>query len=146
MNAKAILDRKGNEVVTIGPDATMKEAMAAHIENKVGALVVTEPNGTVVGIITERDIFRLAHARSCKIMDIKVGDVMTKEVIIALPDDDLEYLKSLITENRIRHLPAMEQGQLCGLISIGDVVRQQSEEAHVEAHLLRDYIQGTYPK
>ncbi len=145
MDAKTILARKGSDVVTTRPELTIREAMAGLIDNKVGALVVVDNDEAIVGIITERDIFRLAHRQAGQIMDIVVSEVMTKDVIIALPDDDLEYLKCLITENRIRHLPVMEEGKLCGMISIGDVLRQQTEEMHVEVHLLRDYIEGRYP-
>lgn len=145
MDAKTILDRKGRNVVTIGPGATIREAMGALIENAVGALVVVDDQLKIVGIITERDIFRLAHARECRIMDIPVSEVMTKEVIIAMPSDGVGYLKGLITENRIRHLPVMEQGNLCGMVSIGDVIRQETEEMHFEVHFLRDYIEGKYP-
>lgn len=145
MDAKTILDHKGHEVVTIGPGATIKEAMGALISNAVGALVVVDDQDAIVGIITERDIFRLAHAKECKIMDIPVSEVMTKDVIIALPNDSVGYLKGLITEKRIRHLPVMEQGKLHGLVSIGDVIRQETEQMHYEVHFLRDYIEGKYP-
>lgn len=145
MEAKRILDSKGSHVVTIRPQATIKQAMGALIDNAVGALVVVDDKDAVVGIITERDIFRLAHAKECEIMDIPVSEVMTKEVIIVLPTDSVDYLRALITENRIRHLPVMDQGRLCGILSIGDVLRELTEAMHVEVHLLRDYIEGKYP-
>jgi CBS domain-containing protein len=146
MNARAILEDKGYEVATILPEQTIKDAMAVLIDKKVGSLVVNDSAGVVVGIITERDIFRLAHRTGCRMLDTRVSDVMTKEVIIALPDDELDYLRSLITENRIRHLPVMDRGKLLGLISIGDVLRRESQEMHVTVRFLREYIEGSYPR
>jgi CBS domain-containing protein len=146
MNARAILEEKGYEVTTIQPDRTIKEAMATLIDKRVGSLVVTDTKGAVVGIVTERDIFRLAHRTACRMLDSKVSDVMTKDVIIALPDDELDYLRSLITENRIRHLPVMDQGKLLGLISIGDVLRRETHEMHVTVRFLKEYIAGSYPR
>lgn len=145
MNARIILERKGYDVATIAPDSSIRDAMTALIERKVGSLVVVNKEGAVVGIITERDIFRLAHKTECRMMEMKVSDVMTREVIISVLDDDLDYLRNLITENRIRHLPVMNQGKLAGLISIGDVVRRESEEMHVTVKYLKDYIAGKYP-
>jgi CBS domain-containing protein len=146
MNAKEILERKGYDVATITPDKTIKDAMSELIGKKVGSLVVVDSGDTVVGIITERDIFRLGYRENCRILDIRVSDVMTKDVIIALPDDDHDYLRNLITENRIRHLPVMDQGKLLGLISIGDVLRTASAEMHVTVRFLKDYISGAYPR
>lgn len=145
MNARQILDEKGHEVATIRADKAIKDAMAELIGNRVGSLVVVGDDDSVIGIITERDIFRLGYRENCRIMDISIADVMTRDVIIALPDDNLEYLRSLITENRIRHLPVMDGGKLIGLISIGDVLRHQSREMHVTVRFLKDYIEGAYP-
>ncbi len=145
MNAKAILERKGKRVVTVSPRATIREGMSRLISNQVGSLVVIDDDHEVVGIITERDIFRLTFENDGKVMDIPIGSVMTRNLIIAVPGDSLDYLRGLITENRIRHVPVMDEGKLVGLVSIGDVLRVETSEIAVENRYLKDYIKGAYP-
>jgi len=145
MNAKTILERKGKKTVTVLPTATIREAMSRLICNGIGSLVVVDTGHEVVGIITERDIFRLTFENDGKVMDIPVSAVMTRELIIAIPSDGIDYLRDLITENRIRHLPVMDEGNLVGLISIGDVLRTETRERAVENRYLKEYITGNYP-
>lgn len=145
MNARTILKRKGNSVVTVSPAATIRESMYLFARHRIGALVVQDSAGVVVGIITERDILRLTYEHGGRIMDIPVDAVMTRNLIIAVPDDSLEYLKSLITGNRIRHLPVMDDGRLIGIISIGDVLLEETSEIAVENRYLKNYIAGNYP-
>jgi CBS domain-containing protein len=145
MDARSILSRKGERVFTISPRATIREGMSRLIQNRIGSLLVIDDDEELVGIITERDIFRLTFENDGKVMDIPVGSVMTRDLIIALPTDSLDYLRGLITENRIRHLPVMDDGKLVGLVSIGDVLRTETNEMAVENRYLKDYINGTYP-
>jgi CBS domain-containing protein len=145
MNAAAILKRKGSFVVTVFPDTSIREAMRVLIKHRVGSLVVLNESREVIGIITERDIFRLTYEHEGKIMDIPVSAVMTTNLIVALPSDALDYLKGMITENRIRHLPVMDDGKLVGVVSIGDIIREEVSEAAVENRYLKDYIAGVYP-
>ncbi|MCX6832603.1 MAG: CBS domain-containing protein [candidate division Zixibacteria bacterium] len=145
MNAAAILKRKGSLVVTVFPDASVREAMRVLIKHAVGSLIVLGEARDVVGIITERDIFRLSYEHEGKIMDIPVSAVMTTNLIVALPSDSLDYLKAMMTENRIRHLPVMNDRKLIGVISIGDIIREEVSEAAVENRYLKDYIAGVYP-
>lgn len=142
MDARTILNRKGQTVFTVSPSATIREAMALLIRYGVSSLIVLGQEEEVVGIITERDIFRLTYEHDGRIMDITVAAVMTRELIIALPYDSLDYLKSLITENRIRHLPVIDQGRLAGIVSIGDIVREESSAVAVENRYLKDFIFG----
>lgn len=143
MDAKTILNRKGRTVHTVSPSATIREAMALFLRHSVGSLLVLDNDGEVLGIVTERDIFRLAFEHEGRIMGIPVDAVMTRNLIIALPHDTVDYLKSLITENRIRHLPVIDQGKLAGIISIGDIVREESSAVAVENRYLKDFIFGT---
>lgn len=145
MNAATILKRKGIDIITVFPDATIREAMRLLMKHAVGSLMVLGEARDVVGIITERDIFRLSYEHEGKIMDIPVGAVMTTNLIVALPSDSLDYLKAMMIENRIRHLPVMENGKLVGVISIGDIIREEVSEAVVENRYLKDYIAGVYP-
>jgi CBS domain-containing protein len=145
MNAAVILKRKGSTVITVFPDASIREAMRVLIKHRVGSLVVLNEAREVIGIITERDIFRLTYEHEGKIMDIPVSAVMTTNLIVALPSDSIDYLKGTITENRIRHLPVMDDGKLVGVVSIGDIIREEVSEAVVENRYLKDYIAGVYP-
>jgi len=145
MNASAILKRKGGSVVTVFPDASIREAMRVLVKHRVASLIVLNEAREMIGIITERDIFRLTYEHEGKIMDIPVSAVMTTNLIVALPSDSLDYLKGMITENRIRHLPVMDDGKLIGVVSIGDIIREEVSEAAVENRYLKDYIAGVYP-
>lgn len=141
-----VLSVKGSKVITIGPDQSVLEAIQVFVQHSVGALLVVDLNEEIVGIITERDILR-ANAKSFDRMSgIKVADLMTREVIIGLIEDSLDYVMDLMTEKRIRHLPILKRGcELAGILSIGDVVKARALHAEVEIHYLTDYITGQYP-
>ena len=142
MKIKEILKRKGDHVHSIGPDETLKDAMSRLVEHNIGSLMVKAPEGEILGIITERDILRQCAAGKKGPDGIRVSDVMTKDLIIGLPDDDLNYVMGIMTKNRIRHLPVMDGDELEGIISIGDVVNAHLREAEFENRMLKDYIHG----
>ncbi len=145
MTIAEVLRSKGPRVIRIRPESSLLEAIRALVDNGVGSLVVSDGEGRVVGMITERDILR-ENARSFdRLSERRVADVMTEDVIIGLPDDRVDYVMALMTEKRIRHLPVISQGQLVGIISIGDVVKAKVREAEVEIRHLTDYIVGRYP-
>lgn len=143
MKIKEILRRKGATVHTITPDSTVQDAMSLLVEHNIGGLIVREKGGGIVGIITERDILRQCAAGTHDPEGVFVSDVMTKELIIGVPDDDLTYVMGIMTKNRIRHLPVMNGEELEGIISIGDVVNAHLQETEFENRLLKDYIHGT---
>jgi CBS domain-containing protein len=142
MRIKDILRDKGADVVTVGGSATVHDAVMRLNKHNVGSLVVTADNDIVVGIITERDILREVAERCDKIVDRLVIDVMSRDVIIGVPEDDLGYVIGIMTKNRIRHLPVMDDSGLAGIVSIGDVVRAHLQNAVYENRMLRDYIHG----
>jgi CBS domain-containing protein len=142
MTIRGILRQKGSDVVTIEPERTVLAAIRRLVDHRIGALVVTRDHGSIVGIITERDILRESAERSDRLHETRVRDVMTTDVIIGLPDDDLDYVMGIMTKNRIRHLPVLEGEQLAGIISIGDVVNIQLRRTEFENRMLKDYIQG----
>jgi len=145
MKVKDILAVKGKNVVTINEDATVYEALATFAENKVGSLLVLDSTGSIVGILAARDVL-MATLNACdKIGETKVKTIMTRDIIIGGPDDDLNYVMKIMTENRIRHLPIIENKQLGGIVSIGDVVKAQLKEVDAENRYLRDYIVSKYP-
>lgn len=141
MQVKDILRAKETTVVTIQPDATVHAAMQTMVTHHIGSLIVIDDQGKVIGIITERDILRECTARSEQVKATLVQQVMTKDLIIGVPDDEVGYVMGVMTQNRIRHLPILDGGTLKGLISIGDVVKAQLEATEFENRYLREYIQ-----
>lgn len=136
----------GGRVLTIAPDRTIHDAIEALVEQRVGSLVVVDAHEHIVGILTERDILREVNQRAGETSTRTVAEVMTRDLIIALPEDDLAYAMTIMTENRIRHLPILEDGRLRGMISIGDLVKAQLDHREVEVRMLHDYIEGRYPR
>ena len=141
MNLRQILARKGSDVFTISPDATLADVVDSLVEHNCGSLVVVE-RGEIVGIITERDLLRANHARRGLMSDLIVRDHMTQRLVSATPDDEVPSVMGLLTERRVRHLPILENGRLVGLISIGDVVKAQFDALELENHYLKTYIQS----
>ena len=111
------------------------------VTHHIGSLIVLDDQGQVIGIITERDILRECTARSEQVKTILVQQVMTKDLIISVPADEVGCVMGVMTQNRIRHLPILDGGRLKGLISIGDVVKAQLEATEFENRYLREYIQ-----
>lgn len=144
MKVNDILTKKSSEVFTIRPHRSLREASQLLASKNIGALVVVDEDDVPIGIISERDLVRqLANAFEA-FESLTVADVMTKEIIIALPDDDIDYLSSTMTNRRIRHLPVMKDDRLAGIVSIGDVVKAQVDYYEGEARTLRQYITGGY--
>jgi CBS domain-containing protein len=142
MRVSDILRKKGSEVVTIEPHHTVYDAIQSLVRNNIGALLVTGPGGRLVGIFTERDILREAASHSDGLKETPVGDVMTRNLVIGVREDPLEYVMGIMTQNRIRHLPIMDGEELAGIVSIGDVVNAHLQETEFENRLLKDYIHG----
>jgi CBS domain-containing protein len=141
MKIRDILRGKGAEVVTIHPEATVHQAMQVLVHQRIGSLVVIGERGKIAGIITERDILRECAAHSERVKETTVREVMTTNLIIGVPDDEVSYVMGIMTHNRIRHLPIIAGERLEGMISIGDVVKAQLEETEFENRYLKDYIQ-----
>jgi CBS domain-containing protein len=144
MKIREILVRKGHEVVTIDPERTLAQAIRLLVTRGIGSLVVTGGEGKedIAGILTERDILRTVDREPDALLRRRVGEVMTQELIVAEPDDDVAYLMEVMTRNRIRHLPVVEGGRLRGMVSIGDVVNALRQDVEAENRYLRDYVQG----
>jgi CBS domain-containing protein len=137
-----VLGDKGNDVVTIGPGETVQRAVEVLNERRIGALVVRDGAGAVIGILTERDIMRGLQAQGGRIDSLAVSDLMSKDLVCGLPEDDLDYVMSRMTENRFRHLPITSGDRLVGIISIGDVIKALKSAREYENRLLKDYIGG----
>ena len=127
MNIAHVLARKGVKVVTVHPDQTIQQALALLAEHNIGALVVIDDAHRPIGILSERDIVREA-ARNEQVFGRKVSELMTREVIAGVPEDDLKSVGNTMTEKHIRHLPVVEKGKLVGIVSIGDIVKAQRDQ------------------
>lgn len=139
-----ILASKGSRVHTIGHTATVYDAISKMVEHNVGSLIVM--NGDAIhGIITERDYLRRIVLEGRKSRDTRVMEVATEQLVCVDPDRDVDACMSIMTQERIRHLPIIEGGKLAGILSIGDVVKYLSAEREVEIAYLHDYIAGKYP-
>jgi len=145
MKVRDILKDKGTEVATIGAEKTICDAVKALVEKNIGSLLVQDEKGAIAGIITERDILKQCNQCLESFKETKVKDVMTKNLIVASPDDDLDYVENIMTQNRVRHLPIISNQKLEGIISIGDLVNVLRGECKVENRYLKDYISGKYP-
>ncbi len=128
MNIGNILATKGSRVITIHPEQSLKEAIALLTQHQIGALVVVDKAGKPVGILTERDIVHAADRSGEAMLKHAVKDVMTKNVVIATPHDELQSVLKTMSDRRFRHMPVLDEGQLAGIISIGDVVKAQLDE------------------
>ncbi len=143
MRLRDILDQKSHEVRTISSQATCDDVVTELVRCNIGSLIVRDsPEGPVLGIITERDVMKAQAANRVPLAQLPVVKFMTGTLISARPDDDITVAMGLMTTHRIRHLPVMENDQLRGLVSIGDVVKAQHDELVMENHHMRTYIQG----
>jgi len=142
MKVREILAIKGEHVHTIEPDRTVLDAVALLVEHGIGSLLVRDAGGAVAGIISERDVLRVSRDRSGELGAIPVELVMTRDLIVCVPDDDVDYAMGIVTKNRVRHLPVMDGGRVVGMISIGDLVKAQLDAAEYENRYLREYIEA----
>jgi CBS domain-containing protein len=142
MNVETILRTKGRAVATIRPEETIGAAVDELISGNIGALVVSEDGESVDGIISERDVVHALAARGADLLSVKVAEVMTHPVVTCDPADSVEQLMAEMTNRRIRHFPVVQEGRLCGIVSIGDVVKNRLDEVEYEARSLRSFIAG----
>jgi CBS domain-containing protein len=139
MTVRAILDSKGRQVATVGADAKVSSAVKVLAERRIGALLVMAGD-RIEGILSERDVVRELGERGPKILDEPVSAVMTAKVMTCRRSDTLSWLMEQMTEGKFRHLPVVEDGQLIGIVSIGDVVKHRVMEYEREQEAMRDYI------
>lgn len=142
MNVETILRNKGNRVTTIRSDATIGDAVESLHRHGIGALVVSDDGGRVDGILSERDIVAALAGDGTNLLSRPVAEVMTRTVLTCEPQDTVAELMAEMTNRRIRHFPVIENGKLCGIISIGDVVKNRLDEVEFEASSLRSFIAG----
>ncbi len=144
MKVRDILNQKGNDTYSIESYKTVFEAIKMMSDYKIGALLVID-DGNLLGIISERDYRDKVILMGRQSKSTPVKDIMSDQVVCVSPDDNVQICMKLMTVQRIRHLPVMDENNLNGMISIGDVVKAVIDEQQVEIDSLRDYIRGGYP-
>jgi len=140
-----LLKTKPKELICTRPGVPILEAMELLIRHKISCLPVLDEGGLVVGIISDKDIFRRIFQDYRGFRDLTVRDLMSTNLIIGLPDDEISYIAAIMTNNRIRHVPILEGESLIGLLSVGDIVKTQMEDVRIENRYLWQYITGAYP-
>ena len=145
MKIKDILAEKGTRVVTTHKNNLLVDVMSLFIANKIGSLVVVNKHDEIMGIVAPFDILKAVHTNPKNIGTMMVSEVMSEDVIVATPEDSTDGLLTIMTENRIRHIPVIDGGKLAGLVSIGDVVKAQLTTQDVQIHYLKEFLEGKYP-
>jgi len=144
VKVKEILEKKGSaKVWTVAPETTIHDALGILVNQKIGACVVLNQKEELVGIVSERDITRECYRRGQYLESTPASQIMTKKVLVGKMDDKIDYIMGIMTNNRIRHVPIVdEQHKLVGMISIGDVVKAQLQDTEYENRYLKEYMFG----
>ncbi|MCG6858582.1 MAG: CBS domain-containing protein [Salaquimonas sp.] len=140
MTVASILSGKGRDVVTAGTNTPLSTIVGTLAARGIGAIVITEDNGGVCGIISERDVVRELAENGVEMLDQPVSVCMTRKVLSCGENDTINQVMTIMTEHRFRHLPVITGGRLAGIISIGDVVKRRMEQIERDAEELRNYI------
>lgn len=144
MLVSEILKTKSRSVVTAYPNTTVENAVGMFKEQKIGAIVICKPDGEIIGIVTERDVLQRQADIGTATMELKVDEIMSR-IYTCNPDDDLKIVKELMTFKHVRHVPVVVDGELQGMVSIGDIIRSQLDEAQLEIDTMRDYARTRSP-
>ena len=142
MKVKDILSTKGSQVWTVKSHATIHEVLGSLVTHVIGAVIVVDEHDQIAGILSERDIIRECYKNCNEIKQTPVEKVMSRNLIIGTPEDELDYIMGIMTINRIRHVPIVVNGKLEGIVSIGDIVKAQLHNTEYENHYLKDYLFG----
>jgi CBS domain-containing protein len=140
MNVKAILAAKGGDIFSIEPTADLAAAAKLLSTHRIGAIIIRGAGGRLAGILSERDIVRAVSEHGVDALSVSVGQMMTRNVTTCSENDSIADLMERMTAGKFRHMPVLRDGQLIGVVSIGDVVKQRVEEIEHDADALRDYI------
>ena len=138
------LRTRGRPVITIGPNDSVETAIKKLVDNDIGALPVCDAKGTMLGIVSERDLLKECASRARSLGSTKIKDIMVTDVVIGVLDDDLDYVMDIMTQRGFRHLPIMEGPELRSMISIRDVVDELLRQSKAHVRFLSDYISGGY--
>jgi CBS domain-containing protein len=145
MRVRDLLQANPRQTITCLPATPIRKGMALLVEHKISCLPVLDDQNELIGIISDKDIFRALYEKTSGIEILMVGDLMTTEVIVGVEDDEIGYIAAVMTNNRIRHVPIVGGKKLVGLLSIGDIVKSQMSHIEIENRYLWQYISGQYP-
>lgn len=140
MTVGILLKRKSAALVTIAPDVSLTDAIVCLAKHRIGAVVVVDDRGRLVGILSERDVVRILAEKGVEILGAPVSSVMTRSVVTCTADESIPTIMERMTTGRFRHVPVVEGDAMLGIISIGDVVKHRVEEMEHESAQLRHYI------
>lgn len=140
MNVAAVLKAKGSNVATAAQTVSLQEIAKRLSDERIGAIVILDDDGNVVGILSERDLVRAVAEGGGEALKKPVADVMTRDVVTCTKDHSIDELMAIMTKGRFRHVPVMEDNQLAGLVSIGDVVKNHIAEVEMEVLAMKDYL------
>ena len=144
MLVRDVLRAKGGGVVTIGAECTVGEAISRMVQNNIGSLPVVDADGELVGIFSERDALRIVDERGETFRTARVSDVMSADPATCDLDNDLDCVLRQMSERRIAKVPVMSAGRLVGIISVGDMIKHQYEQARADNVHLMSYIHGSF--
>ena len=142
MIVRKLLEEKTRPIITATDATTIDEAMDRMISNDICCLPVMDDTGKLCGIISDRDVFRKIHATKGEYHSLKVGEVMSRNVIVGVPNDDIDYIAGIMYKNKIRHVPIVEGGQMVGVISLRDINKTLVKNTQIENRYLRLYSDG----
>jgi CBS domain-containing protein len=141
MRISDVIRRKGDKVVTLRSDATVRQLLETLENHHIGAVVISDDGLTVSGIVSERDVVRHLYTDGVTVLDQTVAKIMTSDVYTCTPDDGLDELARVMTERRFRHIPVVVEARLVAIVSIGDIVKGRMDELQTERDHLVGYIQ-----
>ena len=141
MKIRDLIRDKGLEFIAVDSNATVDIAINKMVDRNIGAILVME-EGKLAGLFTERDVLRCWATKGENFCRIPIKDVMTKDLVIAEPDDEVNYAMTIMINKRIRNLPVIEKGKIISVVSIRDMVKAQVSNLQAEVHYLKDYITG----
>jgi CBS domain-containing protein len=144
MKVESILQSKGSRVVTVTPHASIRVVIGRMMLEHIGAVVVSRDDQTALGIVSERDIVRGLAAHGAAVLDMTAADLMAPGITTCTRRDTVQAVMAKMTNTRVRHLLVVEDGRLCGIVSIGDVVKNRLQEVELEANILRDAYLATH--
>ncbi len=142
MLVKTLLKRKPREVITALPSTTVAEAMDLLISNNIGCLPVIDANDRLIGVVSDKDIFRLVHRTGGEYQSHTIGDIMSTELVVGLESDEISYIAGMMDKSSIRHIPIVDGRKMIGLVSQRDIIRTQAQNREIENRYLNLYMEG----
>lgn len=146
MLVKNLLESKPRPVITAGPEMSIDDAMDLLIRKNIGCLPVVNREGELVGILSDKDIFKKCHETKGQYHDLRVEDVMSTNLIVGLPDDNISYIAGVMKQNWIRHVPIVEEDKIIGLVSLRDILKTTVKTTEVENRYMKMYMDGLHSR